>query len=218
MEETARFPDVRADFRALRSSAIEGSSRGRKPWQEITTAFQFGRLIHHQVRSVRLFAIAGFWLMQGATAFCQAPPVPVCDALTLYGNAANSGLCQSLSTSAHWVCELANSPDIHSTFNAMTPLHITVNTQGPIPCNGLSTLTGTWNAAGQALAIAAGQPNLVCNVSIQNYVDRFNAQPRLPAGATTACLTAFNAALGNLRISPVVHGFYAALCGANACP
>ena len=182
-------------------------------------AFQFGRSIHHQVPSVRLFVIAGFWLMQSAAAFCQAAPVPVCDALTLYGNAANSGLCKSLSTSAHWVCELANNnPDIHSTFNAATALHITVNTPPPTVCNGLSTLTGTWNAAGGALAIAAGQPNVVCNVSIQNYVDRFNAQPRLPAGAASACLTAFNAALGNGRITPAVQGFYAALCVANACP
>src|SRR5215471_15058126 len=128
----------------------------------------------------QLSAIAAFWLVQGGMAFCQAP-VPVCDALTLYGNAANSRLCLDLSTGLHYVCELANNnPDIHSTFNDAvppTPLHITVNTPPPSACAGNSTLTGTWNAAGGALAIAPLQPAFVCNVSIQNYVNRFNAQP-----------------------------------------
>lgn len=36
---------------------------------------------------------------------------PICDALTLYGSAANSGLCKGLTMSNHWVCELSqNNP------------------------------------------------------------------------------------------------------------
>jgi hypothetical protein len=54
----------------------------------------------------------------------RAQPVNTCEAITLYGNAANQGLCKSLSpgTQNHWVCDLtAGNPDIHLTFNANTP-------------------------------------------------------------------------------------------------
>ena len=55
--------------------------------------------------------------------------VPTCEALTLYGNAANSGLCKTLSPATQnlWVCGMTTAnPDVHTTFNAATALHVTV--------------------------------------------------------------------------------------------
>lgn len=67
------------------------------------------------------------------------------DALLLYGNAVNSGLCKSLSPTTQnlWVCELTSSePDIHLTFNASTNLPITVRSLAgtPTQCEGRSDL------------------------------------------------------------------------------
>ncbi|HWU52355.1 MAG TPA: hypothetical protein VN153_06010, partial [Tahibacter sp.] len=89
-------------------------------------------------------ALAALALLLAAP-LCHAQ-VPVCDALTLYGNAVNSGLCRSLSPTTQnlWVCELSGvNPDVHTTFNAATALHVTVRTDvNPPSCQGNSTLAG----------------------------------------------------------------------------
>lgn len=145
--------------------------------------------------------------------------VPTCDALTLYGNAANSGLCKSLSPATQnlWVCDLTGAdPDVHTTFNAATALHITVRTPPGIPtCEGLSLLAGHWPAA---LTIAAGQPGVLCNVPIQPWVDRLNAVPQVPAGGTTACRAGFLAAGAAGRITQATMQSYLLTCAAQQCP
>ncbi|MCP4687788.1 MAG: hypothetical protein GY859_07040 [Desulfobacterales bacterium] len=164
-----------------------------------------------------------FVLFTGAVIFAVQPAsaqVPTCEALTLYGNAVNQGLCKSLSPGAQnlWVCALTNTdPDIHTTFNAATALHVTVRTPPGIPtCQGNSTLAGNWPGA---LAIQGGQPNAVCNVNIPNYVRRLNAVPRMAQnGGQSFCRTAFLAAGANLKISQAVMASYLTLCNNNACP
>ncbi|MET4493811.1 hypothetical protein [Bradyrhizobium sp. LA7.1] len=159
---------------------------------------------------------------------------PICDALTLYGSAANSGLCKSLGMSNHWVCELAQgSPDIHLTFNETTKLHITVRDRSPncegksdlrspncegksdlrSPiCEGKSDLTGAWNAEGHTLKLANGQPSVICKVNVQNYVYRLNAQPGMEGAGRRACIAAFNTAANNGRISIDAQSFFINLC------
>ncbi|MET4177870.1 hypothetical protein ABIB99_009009 [Bradyrhizobium sp. LA6.1] len=135
---------------------------------------------------------------------------PICDALTLYGSAANSGLCKSLGMSNHWVCELAQgSPDIHLTFNETTKLHITVRNPN---CEGKSDLTGAWNAEGHTLKLANGQPSMICKVNVQNYVYRLNAQPGMEGAGRRACVAAFNTAASNGRISFDAQSFFINLC------
>lgn len=130
--------------------------------------------------------------------------VATCQGLTLYGNAALSGLCRSLSTGNHWVCELSDNPDIHLTFNAATPLHITVRTPA---CEGNAQLAGAWPAN---LALAPGQPAMICNVNVQNYVARLNAQPQTAAPPT--CQTSFANAQGAQRIDAATSTFYINRC------
>lgn len=153
-----------------------------------------------------------------AAAPCLAQ-VPVCDALTMYGNAANSGLCRTLSPTNQnlWVCGLTdNDPDVHTTFNVATALHVTVRTPPGVPtCQGNSILAGNWPGA---LAIAGGQPAMVCNVGIQNWVNRLNAVPQVPPGATTACRAGFLAANAAGRISVQVMNSYLMTCNAQNCP
>lgn len=154
---------------------------------------------------------------------CQAQ-VATCDALTLYGNAANSGLCRDLSPTTQnlWVCELSGvNPDVHTTFNVATALHVTVRTgANPPTCQGNSILAGNWPPAGGVggLTIAAGQPANVCNVSITNWVARLNAVPQVPAGGATACRAGFLAALAAGRLSNAVAQSYLNTCNAQACP
>jgi hypothetical protein len=145
--------------------------------------------------------------------------VPTCDALTLYGNAANSRLCKSLSSATQnlWVCELTTaSPDVHTSFNAGTALHVTVRIPPGTPtCQGLSTLAGNWPAA---LAIALGEPVAICGVQIQPWVDRLNAVPQVAAGGTTACRAGFLAAGAAGRISQSTMQSYLNVCAAQNCP
>src|SRR5262245_44667137 len=79
-------------------------------------------------RRARFLALLGV-LVLALVSQPAAAQVPVCQALTLYGNAANTGLCKSLSpgTQNLWVCGLTTGvTDIHTTFNAATALHLTV--------------------------------------------------------------------------------------------
>lgn len=130
--------------------------------------------------------------------------VAKCQALTLYGNAAQTGLCKSLSTGNHWVCALADNPDIHLTLNNATALHITVRTPA---CEGNAYLAGAWPAN---LTLAAGQPTVICGVNVQNYVARLNAQPQSAAPPT--CQTSFVNAQAANRIDPATATFYVNNC------
>lgn len=156
-------------------------------------------------------------LLLAATA--SVAQVPTCSALTLYGNAANSGLCKTLSPTTQnlWVCGLTTAdPDVHTTFNAATALHVTVRTPPGIPtCQGNSTLGGNWPGA---LIIAVGQPTHVCNVGIQSWVDRLNAVPQVPAGGTTACRAGFLAAGAAGKLSQATMQTYLNTCALQACP
>lgn len=151
--------------------------------------------------------------------------VNVCHGLTLYGNAAAAGVCQTLSpgTQNLWVCELTGSdPDVHTTFSATTALHVTVRTPPGNPtCEGNSTLDGVWPnpPAAHALRIAAGQPATVCKVGIQNWVARLNAvQSTAPGAGGTFCRAGFLAAQVSGRLSPAVVTSYVNLCNYHHCP
>lgn len=146
--------------------------------------------------------------------------VATCDALKLYGNAVNEGLCKDLSPGNQnlWVCDLTGgSPDIHTTFNAATNLHLTVrHNPAPPNCQGNSQLTGFWPAG---LGIMAGNPVTVCGVGVQNYVNRLNAVNQVPAmPGQSLCRSAFLTAQANGKLSPTKTAQYLANCGANACP
>lgn len=146
--------------------------------------------------------------------------VATCDALRLYGNAVNEGLCKDLSPGNQnlWVCDLTGgSPDIHTTFNAATNLHVTVrNNPAPPNCQGNSQLTGFWPAG---LNIMGGNPAQVCHVSIQNYVNRLNAVNQAPVmPGQTLCRSAFLNAQANGKLSPTKTAQYLANCAASACP
>jgi hypothetical protein len=162
--------------------------------------------------ALSLLAAAGY-----STVHAQA--VPVCDALTMYGNAANSGLCQGLSpgTQNLKVCNLAATPDIHTTFNAGTPLHVTVRVNPGNPtCQGNAQLTGVWPGG---LAILGGQPNAICGVGIQNWVNRLNAVNQVnPGPGQTFCRAAFIAAGNSGRLSPQEVTQYNNLCAQHHCP
>ncbi len=65
-------------------------------------------------------ALAATAALAAATS-AEAQAVPTCSALSLYANAARTGLCRSLSPTTQnlWVCELSGAnPDVHITFNA----------------------------------------------------------------------------------------------------
>lgn len=156
------------------------------------------------------------------TALIAIPPalaqnVPICDALTLYGNAVQQGLCQSLSPTTQnlWVCSLTNTnPDIHTTFNTNTDLHFTVRTPPAYPtCEGSSYLTGTWNAQQRQLNFQANQPQQVCNVNLASYLTRLNT-----LAPNNGCQQAFINAQGAGRITPSVAQSYINQCNVNHCP
>lgn len=144
--------------------------------------------------------------------------VPVCEALTMYGNAVNTGVCQSLSpaTQTHWVCGLAGpDPDIHTTFNATTPLHITVRVPQPA-CEGNSTLGGNWPGH---LVIAQGQPRTICNNGLQAWVTQLNGVPGVARiGQQSFCVSAFLTAIDNGTISYADAQTYIDQCRRRACP
>ncbi|ANP90961.1 hypothetical protein [Rhizobium leguminosarum] len=128
-------------------------------------------------------------------------------ALTLYGNAALTGLCRHLSTNRLWVCELSDNPDIHLTFNADTALHITVRTPS---CEGNSVLDGEWP---DNLKLAPGQPKKVCNVKIVDekegdYLDRLNALPEI----ISKCEVSFQEAFLKNRLNAETANFYIGQC------
>ena len=107
-------------------------------------------------------ALAATAALAAATS-AEAQAVPTCSALSLYANAARTGLCRSLSPTTQnlWVCELsAANPDVHTTFNAANALHITVR-QAPQPggCQGNANFTGNYPGA---LAFAGGCDNSEC--------------------------------------------------------
>jgi|GEM_PF-4516417 len=146
--------------------------------------------------------------------------VNTCDALRMYGAAVTSGLCKSLSPGNQhlWVCDLTGgAPDIHTTFNAATNLHVTVrHNPAPPNCQGNSYLSGVWPAG---LGIQAGQPAFVCQVSIQGYVDRLNAVAAIPAmPGQSLCRSAFLAAQHAGKLTAAQTHLYLANCGTNACP
>ncbi len=145
------------------------------------------------------------------------PPVPICSGLKLYGNAAYSGLCKSLSpaTQTNWVCELSGSnPDVHTTFNAgesngrdATLLHLTVRTPSKDgkQCEGNSNLGGNWP---NGLALGDGEQNNICGVDLNNYVKRLNSVPE----EFKDCTEAFNKAQEKGRINESVKNSYIQKC------
>jgi hypothetical protein len=165
----------------------------------------------------RLAAVAFLVVASLAAVAPAAAVVPTCAALTLYGNAVNEKLCKTLSTNNLWVCELTSAqPDVHTTFNLVTPLHLTVRTANNA-CQGNSNLNGNFPGA---LALAGGAANMVCGVNLTNYVARLNAVARMAAAhGSTMCRTAFTTATANGRITAAVNNHYQGLCQAHPpCP
>ncbi|MGO6846626.1 hypothetical protein [Rhizobium ruizarguesonis] len=165
----------------------------------------------------RMKKISGFVLL--FSAFCCSyanetlANVATRQALTLYGNAALTGLCRHLSTNRLWVCELSDNPDIHLTFNADTALHITVRTPS---CEGNSVLDGEWP---DNLKLAPGQPEKVCNVKIYDekegdYLDRLNALPEI----ISECRDSFQEAFAMNRLNARTADFYIQQCKRNPAP
>jgi hypothetical protein len=154
-----------------------------------------------------------------AATSAEAQAVPTCSALSLYANAARTGLCRSLSPTTQnlWVCELsAANPDVHTTFNAANALHITVR-QAPQPggCQGNANFTGNYPGA---LALAGGG-GPICNVNIQNYRNRLNAVPQLAAAhGQTLVQTAALAAVAANRLTPAVAQTYINTAANQHCP
>ncbi len=159
----------------------------------------------------RIGTIIGLLAIIAATP-ALAQSVPVCSGLTLYANAANEGLCKSLTptTQNHWVCQLAYGPDIHLTFNNATARHITVRTHS---CEGQAYLTGTFP---RSLALRPGTPQTLCRVDVANYVSRLNAVDRLPPAPFV--VTAINAAVGGNRLTVGVGHTYLSTARHAVCP
>jgi hypothetical protein len=182
--------------------------------------FGGGQRARHVAGGLR--ALAGAVLVLGVVTTAASPAsaqVATCEALTLYGNAVSEGLCKILSpgTQNLWVCSLTDAnPDVHTTFNTATDLHLTVRVSpAPPGCEGNSTLAGNWPGA---LQIAGGQPAALCNVGLDNYVARLNAVQQMPAGGQSLCRAPFLAAQAAGKISPALAQSYLNLCTAQACP
>jgi len=156
-------------------------------------------------RHARMFLIgSSLSLLAAAPTFA----VTTCQALTLYGNSKVTGLCKTLSpgTQNLWVCGLTDAnPDVHSTFNRATVLHLTVRTAGAA-CQGNAYLAGPWPGG---VTLAVGQPAVVCGVNMQAYVVRFNAVPQ-----TFGCQASFTEAQRLGRITPTIATSYINLCNA----
>lgn len=165
--------------------------------------------------SCRATIVAIAALTTGGCATSPDLPMVVapCNAMLLYGNAAASGLCQSVSPATQnlWVCELASSPDIHTTFNNAVNLHLTVRTAGQPPaCDQNASLDGAW----PALIVAAGQPGVICGVDVGRYVARLNAVPATYASVPAAFTAAYQAG----RISVGVQQSWVAKAVQLGCP
>ena len=169
-----------------------------------------------------LYAVLGSVAVVLATAVIAIQPAlalnpPIGDALTLYGNAVEQGLCKSLSPTTQnlWVCALTDTnPDVHTTFNATTDLHFTVRKPPVNPiCQGNSYLTGTWNAQAKNLTFQADQPNIVCEVNLQDYLTRLNA-----VEANNGCVEAFVNAMNAGKITQSVAQSYIDVCRQNQIP
>jgi len=161
--------------------------------------------------SVAVFLVTSIIAIQPAL----AQSVSICDALTLYGNAVDQGLCKSLSPTTQnlWVCTLTDAnPDVHTTFNAVTDLHFTVRTPPPTSCEGSSDLTGTWNVQQQQLAFQPNQPQQVCGVNLASYLTRLNA-----LAPNNECKQAFIDAVAKGKITQSVAQSYINQCN-NNCP
>jgi len=144
--------------------------------------------------------------------------VSTCDSLTLYGNAANSGLCLGITPGDQplWGCSLSTTPDIHTTFNATTSLLIIVSTTATSTapqCQINSGLTGKQ----PALTFGTYQPSTGCGVNLQTWVDSLNAVPPVAAGTGTVCEAGFNAAVAAGKITSATAATYLPLC-ANSGP
>ncbi|WP_298691605.1 hypothetical protein [uncultured Sphingomonas sp.] len=163
-------------------------------------------------------ALAATAALAAATS-AEAQAVPTCSALSLYANAARTGLCRSLSPTTQnlWVCELSGAnPDVHITFNAGNALHITVR-QAPQPggCDQHTNFTGNY-PGGLALA-GGGAP--ICNVNIRNYRDRLNAVQQLQAvHGQTLVQAAALAAVAASRLTPAVAQTYINTAANQHCP
>ena len=146
--------------------------------------------------------------------FAQAQ-VLTCNALTMYGWGVSSGTCSSLSPATQnlWVCEISHgNPEIHTTFNAATPLHLTV--RSGTGCEGNTGINGAF-PANLALANNAN----ICGVTVTNYRDRLNAIMQGPTpGGATACRAGFLTASAASRLGPTAQAAYLNLCNAQHCP
>ena len=175
-----------------------------------------------------------------ALAFVQASPaaaVPVCEALRLYASASASGLCKSLSPASQnlQVCELSSAnPDIHTTFNEATPLHITVRVpkaaepkavgvrqaaaRRPAPggrgalgeesaCEGNATFNGNWPGR-----LGLQKNAAICGVNVQSYLARLNAVH--DAGDPIAAFTELQT---KGKLSAAVANGYITLAKKNNC-
>lgn len=139
--------------------------------------------------------------------------VPTMDALTLYGNAVDGGLCKSISPSTQtlWVCELSQNPDIHITFNRGTDLHLTVRMTSAYgtQCDRNSYLDGGWPGH---LIIRTGEPAAICNINVQSWVDRLNSATSKSGVVIPNCKNSFVQAQTDLRISATVANGYINRC------
>jgi hypothetical protein len=155
-------------------------------------------------------------LAASSAGHCFAQAVTTCNALTMYGWGVTDGTFKHISptTQTHWVGEISlGNPEIHVTFSAGTPLHLTV--RAGTTCMGNVNLHGTFPGA----IIAPGAPAQICGVTIATYLARLNAIAQGPTpGGQTACRAGFLAAPAN-RLSPATQATYLNTCNAPpACP
>lgn len=148
------------------------------------------------------------WIAAGAAVAALAANTPasaqvsMCDALALYGNATANGTCLSLSPTSQnlWVCGLQNPPnDVHITFNASTPLHLTVRITAPA-CEGNVQINGTFPGH---LTLASN--NAICGVAVGPFLTALNNVPQqAPVGKSPGSVVrgAFVVALENGHTDP----------------
>jgi hypothetical protein len=173
-------------------------------------------------------AAAALAAMLGSLPAQAQVTVPVCDGLSLYANGVRTGLCKNLSRTNQnlWVCELTtDNPDVHLTFNApaqgvaATSFHVTVRTPRANPtCQGHSILTGSYpSVPGNALRRAPMQPAVVCQVNIDDYVQRLIALPQMAPDGHNRVQTAILSAQLAGRVTPIIQGDYIGTAAAQGC-
>ncbi|WP_019832542.1 hypothetical protein [Sphingomonas sp. PR090111-T3T-6A] len=126
--------------------------------------------------------VAGAAAVALAAAIPASAQVTMCDALALYGNATANGDCLSLSPTSQnlWVCGLQAAPnDVHLTFNASTPLHLTVRITAPA-CEGNTQINGTFPGH-----MTLASTKAICGVAVGPILTRLNAIPQLPSSGKT---------------------------------